>query len=237
MPDETKETLPEPKPARHPKELSSEYHKAHKQLMLWAAILFIWELVGVDLGKAKDVGGNIGPIVTVLKSPQAVPWALLILVIYFLFKCTVEWAQCHPERRTVRFARIDFISAWIVALAAIGLYVGQAMSRVQLANVIQGSTKFDSTVEGIFAGVVLVISAHILWAGHKNKRKRKELVLFSLIAIFLPTAIMGLFYWRKPIIWGWFLFGFGIGAGLIIFLSIADSKPKFRSLFGVLPKK
>src|SRR6266404_3943523 len=100
---------PEPKP--HPRELSTEYHKAHKQLMLWAAILLIWELVGVDLSKAKDAGGNIGPIVTALKSPQAVPWALLGLVGYFLFKCSIEWAQCHVERRKLRFARADFISA------------------------------------------------------------------------------------------------------------------------------
>jgi hypothetical protein len=71
MPEETKEALAEPKPARHPKELSSEYHKAHKQLMLWATILLIWELIGVDLGKAKDAGGTIGPIVAALKSPQA----------------------------------------------------------------------------------------------------------------------------------------------------------------------
>jgi hypothetical protein len=67
MPEETNETAtPKPRAAIHPKELSSEYHKAHKQLMLWATILLIWELIGVDLGKAKDAGGNIGPIVTAL---------------------------------------------------------------------------------------------------------------------------------------------------------------------------
>ncbi|HEX3145973.1 MAG TPA: hypothetical protein VHQ64_18510 [Pyrinomonadaceae bacterium] len=40
------------KPKPDPKPLSAEYHKAHKQLMLWSAILFIWESVGIDLEKA-----------------------------------------------------------------------------------------------------------------------------------------------------------------------------------------
>jgi len=53
--------------------------------MLWSGILFIWELVGIDLEKAKEAGGNAGAIIGAIKSPQAVPWALLILVAYFLF--------------------------------------------------------------------------------------------------------------------------------------------------------
>lgn len=75
-----------PKPPRDPQALSIEYHKARKQLMLWAGILFIWELVGIDLEKAKESGGNAGAIISAIKSPQAVPWVLLILVVYFAFK-------------------------------------------------------------------------------------------------------------------------------------------------------
>ena len=36
--------------------------------MLWAGILLIWELVGVDLEKAKDAEGNVGAIVKSIKS-------------------------------------------------------------------------------------------------------------------------------------------------------------------------
>ena len=57
MPDQS-EIKREPRPAPHPKELSPEYHKAHKQLMLWAAILFIWEFVEINLDKAKDAEGT-----------------------------------------------------------------------------------------------------------------------------------------------------------------------------------
>jgi hypothetical protein len=59
--------------AREPRSLSTEYHKARKQLMFWAAILFIWELVGVDLEKAKEAGGNAGAIIGALKMHPIFP--------------------------------------------------------------------------------------------------------------------------------------------------------------------
>ena len=70
MPDqEVKAERPKPEP----KALTPEYHKARKQLMLWAGILFIWELVGIDLERAKEAGGNAGSVIAALKSPQAIP--------------------------------------------------------------------------------------------------------------------------------------------------------------------
>src|SRR5258708_29562056 len=134
---------------REPRSLSTEYHKARKQLMFWSAILFIWELVGIDLEKAKEAGGNAGALIGAIKSPQAVPWALLILVIYFLIKCWIEWAQSHPERRKVLVARADFYLAGFVGLLSIALYVGQSIRRIQFAN-LGGRARLAS-----FAGIVL----------------------------------------------------------------------------------
>src|SRR5690242_17142706 len=93
--DATSESKVRPRLQRDPQALSTEYHKARKQLMLWAAILFIWELVGIDLDKAKDAEGYAGALIKSIKSPQAVPWVLTAIVIYFLFKCSIEWGQCH----------------------------------------------------------------------------------------------------------------------------------------------
>src|SRR2546421_4910775 len=84
---------------REPRNLSTEYHKAHKQSLLWAAILLFWELVGVDLNQAKQADGNIGALLKSIGSTQAVPWVFLILVGYFLFKLTVEWVQCNQARK------------------------------------------------------------------------------------------------------------------------------------------
>lgn len=142
-------------PKREPPPLSQEYHRAHKQLMLWAGILLIWELVGVDLNRAQAAGGNLGAVIGSIKSPQAVPWVLLILVGYFLFKCTVEWHQCNSSRRQFRVARVDFVSAWAVALFAYSLYVVQALVRAQIADLVSGSIRARSFVEGFLVGALL----------------------------------------------------------------------------------
>jgi hypothetical protein len=95
--------MPEPetlvKPTCDSPALSSEYYEAHKQLMLWSAILFIWELVGVDLGTAEKAGGYIGPILTALKSPQAVPWVLVILVLSFCLSAQSNGRNATPGEK------------------------------------------------------------------------------------------------------------------------------------------
>ena len=144
------------RPAREPQALSTEYHKARKQLMLWAGILFIWELVGIDLEKAKATGGNAGAIITAIKSPQAIPWVLLVLVAYFLFKLWIEWNQCGVARRQTLASRLDFGSAWVVAFMAGILYVYQAISRIQVADVVQQSNRLPSVSIGFLAGVQLI---------------------------------------------------------------------------------
>jgi|SRR5882672_5516474 len=159
------ETKPEPKKI-DPRALSPEYHKAHKQLMLWAAILFIWELVGIDLEKAKEAGGNAGAIIIAIKSPQAVPWALLILVAYFLFKVTVEWFQCNHSRRELLVSKIDFASGWLVSITAFALYAWQAIRRVQFANLQARSQVFIVTIGVLinFVAIFLGYLGHLIWS-------------------------------------------------------------------------
>jgi hypothetical protein len=129
--------------------------------MLWAAILFIWELVGIDLEKAKEAGGNAGAIIIAIKSPQAVPWTLLVLVAYFLFKVTIEWYQCNSSRRELLVSRIDFFSAWVVSLMACALYLTQAIRRAQFAN-LQGMARVISFVGVGVLPLVAVLFVNII---------------------------------------------------------------------------
>src|SRR5258706_890894 len=171
MPDsgnEKAETIIPPKSASYPQELASEYHKAHKQLMLWAAILFVWEFVGIDLDKANDAEGYAGALVKLIKITQAVPWVLLILVTYFLFKCSTEWAQCHIDRRGMRFAKVDFVSAWIVAVGAVALYIWQAVSRNQLADVLLNSNRAKCFFLGLVSGGAIAEVAATILVRRKN---------------------------------------------------------------------
>ena len=213
MPDsEDKKPAPAPRQSvatREPRALSNEYHKARKQLMLWSAVLFIWELVGIDLDKAREAGGNAGALISSIRSLQAVPWVLLILVAYFLFKCSVEWYQCSPARRERRVSKIDFASAWIVALMAFVLYVGQAISRVQFADVLQQQGKKWSFVTGIvlplwFMALVLFVWRFRLW-GVKW--------LFVLRCVFLSVILIGTLLGlviTRPIQWTF------VGIGVVV---------------------
>jgi hypothetical protein len=167
---------------REPRALSAEYHKARKQLMLWAGILFIWELVGIDLEKAKEAGGNFGSIVNAIKSPQAVPWALLILIVYFAFKLRIEWGQCNQIRRQVRESRIDYYSAFIVAAAACALYFAQAISQIQFANVLQRSDRASSLLAGVSIGAFVTLGVTMI-DRHKPTLANIICLCFAMIVV------------------------------------------------------
>jgi hypothetical protein len=196
--DATSESKARPRLQRDPQALSTEYHKARKQLMLWAAILFIWELVGIDLDKAKDAEGYAGALIKSIKSPQAVPWVLTALVIYFLFKCSIEWGQCHVERRRLLLARIDFLSALIVSAAAIALYMVQAVSRVQFADVLQSKgSAIGGLAYGLLSAVLLFLAIFTTLVdrnrGRASKPSNRTIHLFF-FGLSVVTLILGLLF-------------------------------------------
>jgi len=157
--------------------------------MLWAGVLFIWELVGIDLEKAKEAGGNFGAFIGAIKSPQAVPWALLILVGYFLFKVTIEWQQCDVARRKVRVARIDFVSGWVVSIIAFALYYIQAINRVQFADLILDKAARYSWLTGIPVGVLLALVGWY-WMQPRPIQKRRQAIFRRAIAICCVVSIL-----------------------------------------------
>lgn len=181
---------------RDPEALSTEYHKAHKQAMLWAGILLIWELVGVDLSKAEAAGGTAGAIITAIKSPQAIPWVLVTLTVYFLFKFNIEWYQCSLARRNMRVAKVDFASAWIVSLSAFILYLGQTISRVQFADFVQNSAITQSLILGFCLGALGTAE----WKIFQNVRNETSvttakvmtvvLVVFAVVIVSVIFAIL-----------------------------------------------
>lgn len=182
------------KPAREPQALSTEYHKARKQLMLWAGILFIWELVGIDLDRAKEAG-NAGAIISAIKSPQAIPWVLVVLVGYFLFKTWIEWDQCNSLRRQRRASRFDYGSAWVVALLAALLYGYQSVKGIQVADTLQNSVKVRSVLVGLVTGVMLVwfaIGGFVYYKRLRELTARKLITLLAQLSVFVFLLLSGL---------------------------------------------
>jgi hypothetical protein len=209
---------PKAKFTRDPQALTSEYHKARKQVLLWAGILFIWELVGIDLEKAKEAGGNAGAIITAIKSPQAVPWVLLVLVAYFVFKLWIEWNQCEGRRRETFYSRVDFWSAMAVAFLAYSLYAYQAVSQIQLADLLQHSSRTLSVVAGVGLGMALRPMAFIVISLYRGKvRSKHELIISGM------ECVVVLFVFTTSLLRGRLNFKFtilGIFAGLASLLFV-----------------
>ena len=212
---------PKPKFTRDPQALTSEYHKARKQLMLWAGILFIWELVGIDLDKAKEAGGNAGAVVGAIKAPQAVPWAFLTLILYFGFKLRIEWGQCNHLRRQMRESRVDYYSAFFVASIAFILYLAQAISHIQFANAVQGSSRFES----FFAGIVLCTSVGIIirlvtrW--HPPDMNRRVAIVVIIVGL-----VSALELWNRSRFLQWMLYGLLLGSVVTGFIFAAERRVK-----------
>jgi hypothetical protein len=213
-------TEPEAKPTvliPEPGALSSEYYKGRQQLMLWAGVLFIWELVGIDLGRAAESGGNVGSLLKSIKSPQAVPWALLILVAYFLFKVTVEWYQSSLVRRNMRASRIDFYSAWIISVMAYALYFGQTISHVQFANLLNDNMAKLSIILGTYIGVTFAIAGVSLLIRMNSPegaepRFRVKVVLASSGAVALLICVFVARAKGTRLFWSLVLIGIACGA-------------------------
>lgn len=190
--------------------------------MLWATILLIWELIGVDLSKAKDVGGTVGAIITLLKSPQAVPWVLLGFVGYFLFKCYVEWAQCQADRRRVPYARIDFLSALLVSVTAIALYAYQAITRSQLANNLHIGEALDKNKFSVISGTALGLAIGSFIAKLRHDKASKDYPGgYVMPAVFLLAGGTFALYGRH--LWSW-RFAL-VSAALSAYFLIVDHDP------------
>jgi hypothetical protein len=109
--------------------LTNAYHKTRRQLGLFSGLLIVWELIGIDL--EENISGYIN---VTLKSPQAGPYVLIVLVLYFAFRLTIEWYQCDARRRSLFASRLDVVVALSIASFACALFFVQAGFNVQIAD-------------------------------------------------------------------------------------------------------
>ncbi len=113
--------------------LTGEYNKARRQLLLWSSILFAWELVGIDLSKV-ETSDNFGSIISAIKTPQAVPWVIVILVIYFVYRFVIEWLHCDESKRTQSVSKTDMGVSISIASLSILLFVYQLTTNSNVAS-------------------------------------------------------------------------------------------------------
>jgi hypothetical protein len=114
--------------------LSAEYYKARKNYNLFAGLLFLWEFVGIELPNNPWGNMNIR-----FKSPEAAPYVLLFILMFYAFRITIEWQQSDVLRRSFSQSKIDYFFSHFIAIVSLSLFF------LQLAIKRQVITYFLST--------------------------------------------------------------------------------------------
>lgn len=127
--------------------LTEGYYKSHRAYVGVSALLLSWELVGIKVTEQPLDNYNIS-----LKSPEAFPLVLVVLVFYFMFKSTIEWHHCDRERRDSLPAKIDFYFAHFIGFLSIVLYGVQQAIKSQIFDLIT----FDIQINFVFSWVALL---------------------------------------------------------------------------------
>lgn len=142
-----------------------EVNKARRQCVLWAGILFAFEFVGVRTAEeeGKPLVGileNLGN----LKSPGAIPWVLLTLLVYFVYRYVIEWRKVSPEHRSNQAHRIDWwVSLGIPAIAVV-VFILQRAKGVQLFDLATKSPdEIMDWMQAIYSALLLSGGLYLFW--------------------------------------------------------------------------
>ena len=124
--------------------LTDAYHRARRSYGFFGGVLIAWELVGIELNEIPSPNLNL-----LLKSPAAIPYVLLVLVLYFAFRTSVEWYQCSQLRRETAASLIDFRSAHAIGVFAVWLF---CLQRALDLHVAESTTTTTFFAAGALAG-------------------------------------------------------------------------------------
>jgi hypothetical protein len=164
-------------------EFGEAYQGARKAYGLVSALLIAWELIGMEFSPSPIENLNI-----TLKSPQAIPYVLIVLVAYFAFRFTVEWYQADSRRRSKLVSRIDFGAGHLIGILALVLYSYQTLREIQLATKISPQ-RFTGLLAGAFIGLFMVklLAQGAFWRTWRTDRVLVVLIGFQYLSLGLLT--------------------------------------------------
>jgi hypothetical protein len=160
--------------------VTEAYQKAHKNYVLFSALLASWQLIGITLETKERWGISF-------KSPNAVPLMLIALMVYFGYKTTIEWYQCEPSRREHLAALIDYRIGHSIAIIALMIAAFQYVVRAQLVDVVARHVPELS----IWLG--LLVFADVLLSMAIKARRSKKLPwkgMFWALLVFLAMTVL-----------------------------------------------
>jgi hypothetical protein len=184
-----------------PPALTNAYQKAHKSYVLASALFASWVLIGFGLDTKDRWGLEI-------KSPNGIPLVLLTMIFYFGYRLTIEWMQCDEERRSMRVAKVDFVTAHVIAGVALSIGLIQYLSHVRVAD--YAATRPSRVAVWAVSSVNLVIALNtalmilVKTQGSKQgmrlvpmqiARDRKVELSFVLFVIGVLLLMMPIYFW------------------------------------------
>jgi len=178
--------------------LTPEYYKARRGLMLFSGLLLAWELIGIELSQKLNIE-SLNLDITI-KSPQAAPAVLIILVIYFSIRIAIEWHQSPSERRKEKASVADIILTTTVVVASLSISALQFLLKIQIVDIIDGIS-----IMAIISSFLTPLSGYILFINNKylNHINQQDYIkdslsnLFFILILIIITLYSYVFTWHN----------------------------------------
>lgn len=116
--------------------LSTEYYKARKSYNLFSGLLLVWGIVGININSMPAPNpSNITNLNVQFKTPGAIPYVLIFMVIFYAYRLTIEWYQSSCARRVMWQSKADFFSSHLFAFISFSIFVLQNLVDRQVYDI------------------------------------------------------------------------------------------------------
>jgi hypothetical protein len=197
--------------AKRPTQLTVPYRKARRQLTLFSGILLAWELVGVKVDP--EIKSHID---FTLLNPEAIPYVLITIVVYLIYRLNVEWLMCGKTLRNSKVPKTDFVVALIIAGTSLGIFLIQKSMDTRIADLIGAVIANVLLSSAAVFAVLVAIATHRTVDSPKSRFSRVVVLTLVLLAgLCLLTFIGNLIFAERWVLY----FSVGYLAG-VTFIAI-----------------
>jgi hypothetical protein len=190
--------------------LTNPYYRAHKAYAFFAGLLLAWAFVGIEIQNPPIESVNF-----TLNSPEAVPYVLAVLIVYFGFRLTIEWFQSPSAARKKLSARIDLFIAHFLGVASILLFVVQLLFEFQIATA-SSALYAVPLFFGLLSGLGIFELVRYQREGQTDRLRLAVYVLLTIVPILM--ALLFVVVTELKLLIGSFIFGGIMGGGIWWFL-------------------
>lgn len=164
--------------------ITESYQKARRVYAGFSALLLAWEFIGIGITEA-----NISTLKIEIKSPDAIPFVLLVLVIYFAYRLSNEWMMLSKQVRGRKYAKIDLFLSHLIAGISIAVFIFQLIIDAQIFELV--SINPSTVLYYIFGATQYAVIKAIRFSV-LNVIRLKEFFFGAMLYIILIIAVVGL---------------------------------------------